>query len=56
MAEIEKRSERGIKPRPPLLGPFSNLPPGAILTVNGKNLQGSYTGGDGNDLTLTIVP
>jgi hypothetical protein len=24
--------------------------------VNGNNLQASYSGGDGNDLTLTVVP
>jgi autotransporter-associated beta strand protein len=37
-------------------GTFSNLPDGAIVNVNGNNLQASYTGGDGNDLTLTVVP
>ena len=40
----------------PINGTFSNLPDGAIVTVNGNNLQASYTGGDGNDLTLTVVP
>jgi autotransporter-associated beta strand protein len=40
----------------PISGTFSNLPDGAIVTVNGNNLQASYTGGDGNDLTLTVVP
>jgi hypothetical protein len=24
--------------------------------INGNNLQASYSGGDGNDLTLTVVP
>lgn len=33
-----------------------NLPNGAIVTVNGNNLQASYSGDDGNDLTLTVVP
>jgi len=33
---------------------FSNLPDGAIVNVNGNNLQASYEGGD--DLTLTVVP
>ena len=28
----------------------------SILTVNGNNLKASYEGGDGNDLTLTVVP
>ena len=40
----------------PIVGTFSNLPDGAIVTVNGNNLQASYEGGDGNDLTLTVVP
>ncbi|MGH8093110.1 MAG: autotransporter-associated beta strand repeat-containing protein [Chthoniobacterales bacterium] len=39
----------------PISGTFSNLPDGAILTVNGNNFQASYEGGDGNDLTLTVV-
>jgi autotransporter-associated beta strand protein len=37
-------------------GAFSNLPEGAILTVNGANFQATYEGGDGNDLSLTAVP
>ena len=40
----------------PIAGTFSNLPDGAIVNVNGNNLQASYEGGDGNDLTLTVVP
>jgi autotransporter-associated beta strand protein len=40
----------------PISGAFGNLPDGAILTVNGNNFQASYEGGDGNDLTLTVVP
>ena len=40
----------------PIVGTFHNLADGAIVTVNGNNLQASYTGGDGNDLTLTVVP
>jgi autotransporter-associated beta strand protein len=40
----------------PIAGTFHNLRDGAIITVNGSNLQASYTGGDGNDLTLTVVP
>ncbi len=40
----------------PISGAFSNLPEGAIVNVNGNNLQASYSGGDGNDLTLTVVP
>ena len=38
----------------PISGTFSNLPDGAIVNVNGNNLQASYEGGDGNDLTLTV--
>jgi autotransporter-associated beta strand protein len=40
----------------PIAGTFHNLADGKILTANGSNLQASYTGGDGNDLTLTVVP
>jgi len=40
----------------PISGTFSNLANGAIVTINGSNLQASYTGGDGNDLTLTVIP
>jgi autotransporter-associated beta strand protein len=40
----------------PISGSFSNLPDGGIVTINGNNLQASYSGGDGNDLTLTVVP
>ncbi len=39
-----------------IAGTFSNLPDGGIVNVNGNNLQASYSGGDGNDLTLTVVP
>jgi autotransporter-associated beta strand protein len=40
----------------PINGTFSNLADGAIVNVNGNNLQASYSGGDGNDLILTVVP
>jgi autotransporter-associated beta strand protein len=40
----------------PISGTFSNLPDGGIVTINGNNFQASYSGGDGNDLTLTVVP
>jgi autotransporter-associated beta strand protein len=39
-----------------IAGTFHNLRDGAILTVNGSNLEASYTGGDGNDLILTVIP
>src|SRR5262249_3549564 len=40
----------------PVSGTFSNLADGAILTVGHTNFQANYEGGDGNDLTLTVVP
>ena len=40
----------------PISGTFSNLADGAIVNVGGTNFQADYQGGDGNDLTLTIVP
>ncbi len=40
----------------PISGTFGNLPDGAIITAGGNNLQANYEGGDGNDLTLTVVP
>jgi len=40
----------------PISGTFSNLPDGSIVTINDNNFQASYEGGDGNDLTLTVVP
>ena len=40
----------------PIAGAFSDLPDGGIVNVNGNNLQADYEGGDGNDLTLTVVP
>jgi autotransporter-associated beta strand protein len=40
----------------PITGTFSNLANGSVFTSNGNNFQASYTGGTGNDLTLTVVP
>jgi hypothetical protein len=40
----------------PIASTFSNLLDDAILTVNGNNFQANYEGGDGNYLTLTVVP
>jgi autotransporter-associated beta strand protein len=37
-------------------GTFANLPDGSTFTVGGNNFQVSYSGGDGNDLALTVVP
>jgi autotransporter-associated beta strand protein len=37
-------------------GSFANLADGSTVTVGVNKLQASYSGGDGNDLTLTVVP
>jgi hypothetical protein len=47
-----KRASRLLQRR----GTFRKLPDGGIVTINGNNLQANYEGGDGNDLTLTVVP
>ena len=39
----------------PIAGTFSNLPDGSTFTSSGNTYQASYEGGDGNDLTLTVV-
>jgi len=39
-----------------ITGRFANLLDGAIFTANGNAYRASYTGGTGNDLTLTAVP
>lgn len=40
----------------PISGTFANLPDGLTLTTGPNTFQVSYRGGDGNDLTLTVVP
>ena len=40
----------------PISGTFANLPDNSTFTVGPNNYQASYEGGDGNDLTLTVVP
>jgi len=40
----------------PISGTFSNLPDGGTITVGSNIFQANYEGGDGNDLTLTVVP
>ena len=37
-------------------GNFGNLPDGGTVTSNGNKFLVDYAGGDGNDLTLTVVP
>jgi hypothetical protein len=39
----------------PIAGTFANLPDGSVVRIFGNNLRASYEGGDGNDLTLTVV-
>lgn len=39
-----------------IAGTFSNLADGSTLIVGGNTYHVSYEGGDGNDLTLTVVP
>ena len=40
----------------PTAGTFGNLGDNSSFTLNGNNFLVSYSGGDGNDLTLTVVP
>ena len=40
----------------PIVGTFINLADGSTFTAGRNNFQASYEGGDGNDLTLTVVP
>ena len=35
---------------------FGNLPDGGTITVGSNTFQANYEGGDGNDLTLTVLP
>ena len=37
-------------------GTFSNLPDGGTITIGSNTFQADYKGGDGNDLTLTVLP
>jgi autotransporter-associated beta strand protein len=39
----------------PIVGRFSNLPDSSRITVGRNTYQANYEGGDGNDLTLTVV-
>ena len=40
----------------PISGTFANLPDGGTITVGNNTFQANYEGGDGNDLTLTVLP
>jgi hypothetical protein len=39
----------------PISGTFAGLADGGTLTVNANTYQANYEGGDGNDLTLTVI-
>jgi autotransporter-associated beta strand protein len=40
----------------PIMGTFGNLADASTITIGSNTFQASYEGGDGNDLTLTVVP
>ena len=40
----------------PIAGTFANLADGSTFSAGSNVFQASYEGGDGNDLTLTVVP
>jgi autotransporter-associated beta strand protein len=40
----------------PISGTFANLPAGGTITIGVNTFQANYEGGDGNDLTLTVLP
>src|SRR5712691_4645399 len=40
----------------PIAGNFANLPDDSTITIGNNSFQVAYQGGDGNDLTLTLVP
>ena len=39
-----------------IAGAFANLPDGGTITIGNNTYQANYEGGDGNDLTLTVIP
>ena len=40
----------------PISGTFARSADGGTITAGPNTLQANYEGGDGNDLTLTVVP
>jgi autotransporter-associated beta strand protein len=40
----------------PIVGTFTNLGDGSTFSTNGNTYKANYQGGDGNDLTLRVVP
>jgi hypothetical protein len=41
--------------RKPINGTFANLPDNGTITAGSNTYQANYEGGDGNDLTLTVL-
>jgi len=39
-----------------IAGTFVNLPDNGTVTIGSNTFQANYEGGDGNDLTLTVLP
>jgi hypothetical protein len=39
----------------PISGVFTNLPEGSTISADGYDFKLSYVGGDGNDVTLTVI-
>ena len=39
----------------PITGTFANLGDGATIVIGNNTFQANYEGGDGNDLTLTVL-
>jgi len=39
----------------PISGSFTNLPDGSTITIDNNIYHANYEGGDGNDLTLTVL-
>ena len=39
----------------PINGTFAKLPDGSTLTRRSNTYEACYSGGDGNDLTLTVI-
>ncbi len=39
-----------------IAGTFRNLADGSTVIIGSNSFQADYEGGDGNDLTLTVVP
>jgi hypothetical protein len=39
-----------------IAGVFANVADGGTVTVGNNTFQANYKGGDGNDMTFTVVP